>query len=254
MNASPVVLASALFALGALLIGLAHRRRPPSRGAGRADWRKYGIYLVLIAALLGAAEAGRWLLACVVAALVIGGAAEAGRAFGSTRAGALGSTRPGAWWTRVLAGLLLAAAWGHMLLGPGGAWSGRFAFLLLVTATTDAFAQIWGMLLGTRKLCPRLSPAKTREGMIGGIATALAVALCADCLDAPSGAVRRACIGFLTAVAAFSGDLLFSYFKRRAGIKDFSRVLPGHGGILDRFDSMTLAAPVFHWSRLLLAG
>lgn len=246
MNASPFLLAGALFALGALFIALAHRRRPAPPGTARADWRKYGTYLALIAALLCAAEAGRWLLAFAVAALAIGGAAEAGRAFGSPRAGA--------WWVRPLAALLLAAAWGHMLLGPARAWTGRFAFLLLVTGTTDAFAQIWGMLLGTRKLCPRLSPAKTREGMIGGIATALAVALCADFLDAPSGAVRRACVGFLTAIAAISGDLLFSYLKRRAGIKDFSRLLPGHGGILDRFDSMTLAAPVFHWSRLLLAG
>jgi len=254
MNAAPVLLAAILFALGALLIGLAHRRRGVPSGKGRGDWIKYGVYLALIGSLLGAAVAGRWLLACIVVALVVVGAAEVGRAFGSAPARGPGSARARAWRIGLVAALLLAAAWGHMLLGPGSAWGGRFAFLLLVTAATDAFAQIWGMLLGTRKLCPRLSPAKTREGMIGGIATAVAVALCANFLDAPSGAMRRACIGLLTAVAAFSGDLLFSWLKRRAGIKDFSRLLPGHGGVLDRFDSMTLAAPVFHWSRLLLAG
>ena len=246
MAASTVVLAAVLFTAGALLIGLAHRIHPRPPDAARADWRKYAVYLALIGALLAAAQVGRWLLACIVSGLVVGGALEMARALRSPRAGP--------WRIGLPAALLLAVAWGHMLLGPGPTWPGRFAFLLLVTGTTDAFAQIWGMLLGRRKLCPRLSPAKTREGMIGGIATALAVAVIADLPGAPSAIASRACLGVLTSIAAFAGDLVFSLLKRRAGIKDFSRLLPGHGGILDRFDSMTLAAPVFHWSRLLLAG
>jgi phosphatidate cytidylyltransferase len=246
MNAAPFALAAALFAAGAILIALAHRVRPRPPDEGRADWTKYGVYLALIAGLLSAAHAGREVMACIVAALVVAGAMEMARAAGPGRVVA--------WRIAFPAALLLALAWGHMLLGPADAWTGRFAFLLLVTGTTDAFSQIWGMAMGRRKLCPRLSPGKTREGMIGGIASAIAVALCAGFLDAPSGAARRACLGLLIAVAAFAGDLLFSLLKRRAGIKDFSRLLPGHGGILDRFDSMTLAAPVFHWSRLLLAG
>jgi phosphatidate cytidylyltransferase len=247
MTASPLVLTVALFALGALLMALAHRRRHAPVGRRREDWVKYAVYLALIGGLLGAASLGRWLVGLALAALVVGGAVEAGRALGRCN-----SART--WAARVLAALLLAASWGHMLLGPAGTWPRRFAFLVLVTSSTDAFAQLWGMLLGTRKLCPRLSPAKTREGMLGGIGTALAVALGAGFLDAPPEATLRACVGLLTAAAAFGGDLLFSLLKRRAGIKDFSRVLPGHGGILDRFDSMTLAAPVFHWSRAILGG
>lgn len=247
MTASPLVLTLALFALGALLMALAHRRRHATAARRREDWVKYAVYLALIGALLGAAALGRWLVGAAVAALVVGGAVEAGRAFGGGRPGRT-------WGVRVLAVLFLAAAWGHMLLGPAEVWPRRFAFLVLVTGSTDAFAQIWGMLVGTRKLCPRLSPAKTREGVMGGIGTALAVALGAGFLDAPPEATLRACVGLLTAVAACCGDLLFSFLKRRASIKDFSRVLPGHGGILDRFDSMTLAAPVFHWSRAILGG
>lgn len=89
---------------------------------------------------------------------------------------------------------------------------------------------------------------------MGGLVTALAVSLGADFLDPSSGPARRACIGLFTALSAFAGDLFLSFLKRRAGIKDFSRLLPGHGGILDRFDSLVLAAPVYHWSRSLLSG
>lgn len=151
MTASPLLLALALFALGALLMALAHRRRHALPARRRADWVKYAVYLALIGALLAAASVGRWLVGAAVAALVVGGAVEAGRAFGGG-----GSLR--VWAVRILAALLLAAAWGHMLLGPARLWPHRFAFLLLVTGSTDAFAQIWGMLLGTRKLCPASAP------------------------------------------------------------------------------------------------
>jgi phosphatidate cytidylyltransferase len=115
----------------------------------------------------------------------------------------------------------------------------------------DAFSQIAGQIFGKTKLVPKISPAKTIEGAIGGfivcIITALAVR---DMLGLNSSITLL--MGVVTAISALSGDLLASWFKRKMDIKDYSRLLPGQGGVLDRFDSF-IAAGFIYFSLLGIA-
>jgi phosphatidate cytidylyltransferase len=121
-------------------------------------------------------------------------------------------------------------------------------FLFVLVWTADSAAYFSGKAFGQRKLCPRISPGKTVEGVVGALVAVAAVALVAGRLV--WGYALDELLGWLLvciAVTGFSivGDLYISMAKREKGVKDSGRLLPGHGGILDRVDSMTAAAPVF---------
>ena len=130
---------------------------------------------------------------------------------------------------------------------PAGA-----CWLFLVVATCwaqDTAAYAVGRAWGRHKLCPKISPGKTVEGGIGGLVAATVVAAALGGwfgLSLPWGALLGAGLG----VAGQLGDLSKSVMKRQAGVKDSGSLLPGHGGVLDRFDSLLFAAPVaFYWLR-----
>jgi phosphatidate cytidylyltransferase len=148
--------------------------------------------------------------------------------------------------------VFLSASLAPMLAFSRG--PGAFAFVVLVTAATDSFAELLGRLVGRRKLCPRLSPQKTVAGLWGGLGMAVLVALLLGFLLPGAHGLRLGLVGLATALGAVAGDLLFSAIKRAVGVKDFSGLLPAHGGVLDRFDSLVLAAPAFQISRALLLG
>lgn len=117
-------------------------------------------------------------------------------------------------------------------------------WLLLIVFASDIGAFFAGRAFGRRKLAPRVSPGKTWEGAMGGLAaTALVAWAAAAHYDLP----WLPCIGFGCAVGIFSviGDLTESMFKRAAGLKDSGALLPGHGGMMDRIDSITAAAPLY---------
>jgi len=119
------------------------------------------------------------------------------------------------------------------------------AFLYLVVATNDALAQVTGQLLGKRPLAPRLSPAKTVEGALGGLlfAAGMGAALAGTLgWNAPTGGL----LGLLIGLAGLAGDLTASAWKRALGLKNFSSLLGPQGGVLDRFDALILAAPVYY--------
>jgi len=153
------------------------------------------------------------------------------------------------------------AVLGYMLFGAGLAHLGYMAndanyrplVLLLLTAVAlnDVAAFTCGKLIGGRKLLPATSPNKTISGALGAVVvTASVVALIGAALFGGTGMAAwhwLALFGVLVSVAGQSGDLMLSSIKRDIGIKDMGVVLPGHGGILDRFNSLLLVAPaVFH--------
>lgn len=118
------------------------------------------------------------------------------------------------------------------------------AFLVLVVQGSDVLQYIWGKLLGKRKVAPELSPSKTWEGLIGGVlsATALGAALY---WITPFNPWQAALIAFTICLMGFFGGLVMSAIKRDRGVKDWGHMIEGHGGMLDRLDSVVFAAPIF---------
>lgn len=125
-----------------------------------------------------------------------------------------------------------------------GAW--LLLFCVLVTVAVDTGAYFAGKTLGKHKLAPEVSPGKTWEGSVGGFVTALVVAaITAHLLRLPQAFALTAAV--LIGVLAQLGDLAKSAVKREIGIKDFGALIPGHGGVLDRFDSLMFTAPTVYW-------
>lgn len=165
----------------------------------------------------------------------------------------LGRTE-GSWfdarWARVPIGLLLLVPTvTALLLVHAGGERGPALLLTLMVLTwgADTGAYASGRLWGKHRLASRVSPGKTWEGFAGGLVVALLVAWCsAFWLGMSMGeAIRFMVLCGATAAASVLGDLTESLFKRRSGAKDSSSLLPGHGGVLDRVDSLCAAAPVF---------
>lgn len=113
-------------------------------------------------------------------------------------------------------------------------------YLLLITIMTDTFALVTGMLIGKHKLCEKISPKKTIEGAIGGsvVGTMVATLFYIFVIDSGVNLLIIIPVTLLLTVVGQIGDLLFSSIKRHYNIKDFSNLIPGHGGILDRLDSL----------------
>jgi phosphatidate cytidylyltransferase len=136
----------------------------------------------------------------------------------------------------------VAVALGRLRLEPGqGAWVLLFALLVIMAA--DVGAYFAGHRFGRIKLAPSVSPGKTWEGVIGGLLFSLIIAIVgARLLGWPVAVVAPLAVG----AAAFSvvGDLMESLMKRHSGLKDSGHLFPGHGGILDRFDSLTAGIPL----------
>lgn len=214
------------FAVGAVFMALASRRVPAS--VARARWLKLGVFFLIVHLVLGVAVAGRAWVTLLVFCILAAGAVELRDAWAG-----MDSPRPRRIWPGyvVVASASLVASW---QLPPS-----VFAFLFLVTAASDGFAQVVGQLFGRTRLAPRISPAKTVEGLVGGLVAAIVVALLArGVLLEHASVLQTALLALVTGFAGLVGDLSASWIKRRAGIKDYSTALPGQGGFLDRFDSL----------------
>lgn len=122
-------------------------------------------------------------------------------------------------------------------------------FFIVVVQLSDVFQYIWGKLVGGPRIAPTVSPNKTWSGFVGGIATATALGAGLSWLT-PYTRFQAAQVSLLIALLGFAGGLTMSAIKRDRGIKDFGAVIEGHGGILDRIDSICFAAPIlFHVTR-----
>jgi phosphatidate cytidylyltransferase len=142
-----------------------------------------------------------------------------------------------------------------MLDIPG--YAGRNAsllmFLVLVDQMSDVLQYVWGKLVGRRRIAPTVSPSKTVEGFVGGVATAVLIGSALWWVT-PFTPWQAAAMSAVIALMGFLGGLVMSAIKRDRGVKDFGTVIEGHGGILDRIDSVCFAAPVFfHLTRYFFA-
>ena len=118
------------------------------------------------------------------------------------------------------------------------------AFLVLVVQSSDVLQYVWGKLFGRHKIAPNLSPSKTVEGFVGGVASATLLGAAMFCLT-PFNPWQAAAMALVINLMGFLGGLVMSAIKRDRGVKDWGRMIEGHGGMLDRLDSVVFAAPVF---------
>lgn len=118
------------------------------------------------------------------------------------------------------------------------------AFLVLVVQGSDVLQYIWGKLLGKHKVAPELSPSKTWEGLIGGVVSATVLGAALHGIT-PFTALEAALVALVICLMGFFGGLVMSAIKRDRGVKDWGSMIEGHGGILDRVDSVVFAAPIF---------
>ena len=117
-------------------------------------------------------------------------------------------------------------------------------FLILVVQSSDVLQYVWGKLFGKHKIAPKLSPSKTVEGFVGGVISASVLGGLLYWLT-PFNSVQAVLMSLLICLMGFLGGLVMSTMKRSMGVKDWGNMISGHGGMLDRMDSLCFAAPIF---------
>lgn len=165
---------------------------------------------------------------------------------------------PGAWRHRLLclaigALILIPAGLGLITLQAGSGGRVLCAMVVALVAAADTGAYFTGRRWGRRKLAPRVSPGKTFEGLLGGVAAALLLGLIWQWVSLGRPGLGVLPVAALVAALAILGDLFESLLKRHRGLKDSGRILPGHGGMLDRIDGLIAAIPAFILASPLLS-
>lgn len=216
----------AYFVLGAAGFMVINRKRSPEDA--RKNWIKYLTYFVIINTLFASIVFKPIYFSYITVIIIAAGLYELYTLYRRDRDGR--------------GKLFIAALIIYALLSTGFYLFGRCAmtdilFGFLVVSVFDSFSQISGQLAGRIKLVPAISPGKTYEGFAGGLFFAVVTAMVIKELPAMTN-LSAAMSGILICLFALAGDLLASLYKRRFGVKDYSDIIPGHGGILDRFDSL----------------
>jgi phosphatidate cytidylyltransferase len=121
-------------------------------------------------------------------------------------------------------------------------------FLVILTEFNDIFQYLWGKFLGSRKVVPKVSPNKTVEGLIGGVGTTIFFAWILAPYLTPLNTLQSLAAGLIIGLGGFVGDVTISALKRDIGVKDSGLMLPGHGGVLDRVDSLFYTSQLFFHS------
>ena len=129
---------------------------------------------------------------------------------------------------------------------PNGGGAGLVLYLVFLTQFNDVAQYLWGKALGRHKVTPTVSPNKTVEGLLGGVVTTTALAWFIAPLLTPLDLLQSLSVGVMISLAGFIGDIVMSALKRDLAVKDSGTMLPGHGGLLDRLDSLTYTAPLFY--------
>ncbi len=132
-------------------------------------------------------------------------------------------------------------------ISPAGG-AGLLIFLIVLTELNDVSQYLWGKIFGNSRIVPTVSPRKTWAGFLGGVASTLALTAAAAKYLTPLSLIESVGAGLIIGISGFIGDIVLSAVKRDLGIDDSGSILPGHGGILDRVDSLTFTAPLcFHY-------
>ena len=118
------------------------------------------------------------------------------------------------------------------------------AYLVFVVQISDVLQYVWGKLVGKHKIAPSLSPSKTVEGAVGGILSATLIGGALFWIT-PFNVIESLCLSLLITIMGFLGGLVLSAIKRDRGVKDWGHLIAGHGGFIDRMDSVLFSAPVF---------
>jgi phosphatidate cytidylyltransferase len=133
----------------------------------------------------------------------------------------------------------------YLLVLPPEGGAALVLYLVVLTQLNDVAQYIWGKTLGRHKVVPTVSPNKTVEGLIGGIVTTTVLAVLLAPLVTPLTQAHAIAAGLMIGAGGFLGDITISAVKRDIGVKDAGTMLPGHGGVLDRINSLTFTAPMF---------
>lgn len=228
------------FALGAVGTVLANRGK--AIAVQRERWLKVSMHLLIVVVLVWSIQSAPAVLRALTLLIFAGGAWELVRVARQKPQG------PGYYLATALLAVGVGVGFWQMVTQYEPA---QCLYVFLIVFTFDGFSQIAGQLLGKRPLFPTTSPNKTMEGLAGGAAFALLTAwLTRDWASLQPLESLGAGLGLCA--AALAGDYLASAYKRRHGVKDYSALLPGHGGVLDRFDSWLMAGSVVGWGLVVL--
>ena len=215
------------FFLGAIAFYLIGKKK--SKATRREIWTKYLTYFIVIHTLFITIYLEFPYFLILAAAISLTGLAEIIRAFRKH-----GNKKQYPFFIAALLSYLVVVV-PFLLFSTSEKAVLYFAFVVI--SVFDAFSQISGQLFGKRKLIPAISPNKTVGGLAGGVVLAVITGgLMGHLLGI--NAVQALFFAIIIVIFAFGGDLLASFYKRRFNIKDFGKLLPGHGGFLDRFDSL----------------
>jgi predicted CDP-diglyceride synthetase/phosphatidate cytidylyltransferase len=154
---------------------------------------------------------------------------------------------PGRWDIRTAVGVLCVCCLAYvpaLLMLPIPRPELLVVFLVVIAQGSDIFQYVWGKLLGRHRIAPKLSPSKTLEGFVGGVLSASALGALLWRIT-PFNMWQAGVMALTIAILGFIGGLVMSAIKRHRGIKDWGALISGHGGMLDRVDSLCLSAPAF---------
>ena len=130
-------------------------------------------------------------------------------------------------------------------VNPAACGVGLFIYIVFLTVINDASQFCFGKKFGKNKIIPKVSPNKTQEGFIGGVISTIAVSYLIAPYLTPLTNIEAIVAGLVISISGFIGDVVMSAIKRDIGVKDSGTLIPGHGGILDRIDSLIYTAPLF---------
>lgn len=215
------------FVLGTAGIWVINRRKEPE--VARRSWIKHFTYFIITNIVYFSIALEVIMFRYIAVVIIIAGFLELGKLFLES-----GYLHKFFFMTSLLILALLSS--GFLIFSTMDQGLILFAFLIL--CIFDGFSQVTGQLLGKRKLFPKISPGKTVEGFIGGATFAILSGMVFRQLVPEAPTTEVLLLAAVVVLFAFAGDTAKSAYKRKFNVKDFSRLIPGHGGFLDRFDSL----------------